>query len=48
MAKESTYELAKKYYPRYWDIDRLKNLVKKGKLTEAEFEKITGQVYVAT
>lgn len=35
-------ELAKKYYPKLWDIDRLKSLVEAGKLTEAEYEEITG------
>jgi len=37
--------LAKKYYPRLWDIDRLKALVAAGKLTEVEYSEITGEAY---
>ena len=40
-------ELAGKYYPKLWDIDRLKSLVEAGKLTEAEFEEITGESWEA-
>ena len=40
-------ELAEKYYPKLWDIARLKSLVEAGKLTEAEFEEITGESWVA-
>ena len=36
-------ELAKKYYPKLWDIDRLKKLVEAGKLTKADYEEITGE-----
>lgn len=43
----SIYEQAKKYYPKYWDIDRLRTLVAKGKLTPEQFEEITGEVYHA-
>ena len=39
--------LAKKYYPRLWDIERLKNLVWAGKLTIAEYERVTGEKYEA-
>lgn len=38
--------LAQKYYPKLWDIDRLKALVAAGKLTEADYREITGEVYV--
>ena len=38
----SVYELAKKYYPKLWDRDRLLRLVEAGKLTAAEFAEITG------
>ena len=38
----SVKELAEKYFPKLWDIDRLKALVKAGKLTKTEFEEITG------
>ena len=34
------YELAKKYYPRMWDKERLDKLVEAGKLTEEEYQKI--------
>lgn len=37
--------MAKNYYPRLWGTDRLKALVKAGKLTAAEFEEITGNPY---
>ncbi len=39
----SVKDLAKKYFPKLWDIDRLRALVNAGKLTEAEFEEITGE-----
>ena len=38
--------LAVKYYPRLWDINRLKALVAAGKLSEADYHEITGEVYV--
>ena len=41
----SAYEMAKKYYPVMWDINRLRKLVALGKLTEEEFEEITGEDY---
>ena len=41
-------EKAEKYYPRLWSISRLKALVEAGKLTEAEYNEITGFVYPAT
>ena len=47
MAKMTIYEQAKKYYPKNWDIDRLKNLVAKEKLTPEEFKEITGEDYEA-
>ena len=37
--------LAQKYYPRLWDIDRLKTLVDAGKLSEADYKEITGEDY---
>ena len=39
----SVYEMAKKYYPRLWDRERLDMLVKAGKLTEEEAKEITGE-----
>ncbi len=47
MAKKSIYEQAKEYYPKYWDIDRLRTLVEKGKLTPEQFAEITGEDYEA-
>ncbi len=41
-------ELAKKYYPTYWDINRMRNLVAAGKLSEADYQEITGSTYRAT
>ena len=41
----TAYDMAKKYYPRLWSKDRLLALVQAGKLTEAEFEEITGEDY---
>lgn len=38
-------ELAKKYYPNYWSIERIKALVKAGKLTAEEYQQITGEAY---
>lgn len=38
--------LAQKYYPRLWDIDRLKALVAAGKLSEADYKDITGEDYI--
>lgn len=39
----TTYELAKKYYPRLWDKSRLEALVEAGRLTPSEMEEITGE-----
>lgn len=39
------YELAKKNYPDLWNIDMLRNLVAKGRLTEEQFREITGEDY---
>lgn len=41
----NAYELAKKYYPSFWGIDRLRLLVEKGKLTPEQFKEITGEDY---
>lgn len=37
----TVYEMAKKYYPRLWDINRLTALLNAGKLTQGEFDEIT-------
>lgn len=36
----NVYEMAKKYYPRLWDADRLKALVEEGHLTVKEYKEI--------
>lgn len=36
----TAFEMAKKYYPRLWDIDRINALYKAGKLTEEEYNLI--------
>jgi hypothetical protein len=33
--------MAKKYYPRLWDINRIKALYDAGKLTEEQFKELT-------
>lgn len=39
------YEMAKKNYPRLWNIDMLRNLVDKGRITPEQFKEITGEDY---
>lgn len=41
----TAYELAKKYYPKLWNKARLVALVKANKLTEEQYEELTGEVY---
>lgn len=36
-----------KYYPKYYDNDDLKVFVIKGKITEVDYQTITGIAYVA-
>lgn len=36
----TAYEMAKKYYPRLWDIERINALYEAGKLTKEEYESI--------
>lgn len=38
----TVFEMAKKYYPRLWDINRINALYESGKLTKEEYEEITG------
>ena len=38
-------ETAMKYYPKLWNIERLKALVAVGKLSEEDFKEITGETY---
>lgn len=42
------YESAKKYYPEYWDIERLIRLVEAEKLTEEEYNSLTNLTYPNT
>ena len=37
-----------KWYPRLWTLAMVKDAVKKGVLTEAEYEEITGEQYSAS
>lgn len=39
------YESGKKYYPEYWEIERLIKLTEAGKLTEEEYKELTGFDY---
>lgn len=39
----NVFELAQKYYPELWEIDRLKALVANSKLTAEEYKTITGK-----
>ena len=36
----SVFEMAKKYYPRLWDTERIERLAEAGKLSEEEKRKI--------
>lgn len=38
----TVFEMAKKYYPRLWDENRLRQLVDAGRLTEDEYQAIVG------
>lgn len=40
-------DFAKKYYPRFWGLDRLIALVEAGKLTKKEYTEITGKEWGA-
>ena len=44
----SVTEMAEKYYPRLWSVNRLKALVEAEKMDEADYNRITGFVYPAT
>lgn len=37
------YEMAKKYYPKYWDAARIEALYEAGKLTKAQRDEILGE-----
>lgn len=36
----TAFEMAKKYYPKYWNLIRLQMLLQKGKLTQEEYDEI--------
>lgn len=36
----TVYELARKYYPRLWDRERLEALLAAGRLTQEEFNQL--------
>lgn len=36
----TVYEMAKSYYPKLWNINRLDALLKAGKLTQEEYDSI--------
>ena len=36
----TVFEMAKKYYPKYWKKERLEALLKAKKITEEEFNKL--------
>ena len=38
--KKTVFEMAKEYYPRLWDINRINKLYEAGKLTEEEHKEI--------
>ena len=39
------YEMAKQNYPDVWNIEMLRRLVSKGRITAEEFLEITGEDY---
>ena len=39
----SVYEMAQKYYPRLWPLERIEALYQAGKLTEDEYRTIIGK-----
>lgn len=42
------FEMAKQYYPRLWNESRIRQLVNAGKLSEEEYQQITGNPYQET
>lgn len=41
--KITVKEMAKEYYPKYWNEDRLKSLVKNDKLSQEDYEEIVAE-----
>lgn len=42
---KAVYDLAKKYYPQYWNKERLDVLLAKKKLTQEEYDEIVKTKY---
>lgn len=38
---KAVFDLAKKYYPKYWSKERLDVLLAKNKLTQEEYDELT-------
>ena len=38
-------EMCEGYYPRLWGVERLRALVRAGRLAKKEFEALTGEAY---
>ena len=45
MTNSQIKELAMKYFPKLWNISRIKALVEANKLTAEDFKEITGEDY---
>ena len=39
----TVYEMAKKYYPRLWSLERIEALHKTGKLTDEEYNMLINE-----
>lgn len=39
----TVFDMAKNYYPRLWDINRMKQLVEAGKISPEQYKEITGE-----
>lgn len=40
----TVYDMAKEYYPKLWNIDRINALLRAGKLTQEEYDLIVQEV----
>ena len=47
MATKTVKEMAIDYYPKLWSIERIVALVEAGRLSESDYNEITGFVYPA-
>lgn len=43
--KRTPYEMAKDYYPKLWDKERIRTLADFGKITPEQYKEITGEEY---